>query len=209
MIRFGLGRRGAEPLPTEPREWLARQLDDPDPALAAPGHTAAEGVLAIRANQMRLKEQKNQPPPPQENPIRDIFRADNAAAFETLLTTPAPFRERLVWFWANHFTVSVRHPPVAALVNAHIREAIRPHVTGRFETMLLAVMRHPAMLFYLDNQASIGPDSPVGQRQKKGLNENLARECLELHTVTPAAKYTPFELAGKPTISSDVMTSTP
>ena len=56
--------------------------------------------------------------------------------------------------------------------------------------MLLAVMRHPAMLLYLDNVGSVGPDSPAGQRGKRGLNENLARECLELHTVSPAAGYT-------------------
>ncbi len=56
--------------------------------------------------------------------------------------------------------------------------------------MLVAVMRHPAMLLYLDNAQSVGPDSAAGQRSGRGLNENLARECLELHTVTPAAGYT-------------------
>ncbi len=73
---------------------------------------------------------------------------------------------------------------------AFIEEAIRPHVTGRFEDMLFAVMRHPAMLMYLNNAASVGPDSVAGQRRHRGLNENLARECLELHTVSPAAGYT-------------------
>ncbi len=183
LIRFGLGRRGGEPLPAAPHAWLARQLEGPDPAFAAPCHSAAEGVLAIRAFNMRQVTGAT------DNPVREIFRADTAAAIETLLTTESPFRERLVWFWANHFTVSTRRPLVAALVNSHIRDAIRPHVTGRFADMLHAVMRHPAMLFYLDNQASIGPDSQAGKRQRKGLNENLARECLELHTVTPAAKY--------------------
>ena len=57
--------------------------------------------------------------------------------------------------------------------------------------MVLAVMRHPAMLLYLDNAQSFGPDSPLGQRTHRGLNENLARECMELHTVSPAAGYTP------------------
>jgi uncharacterized protein (DUF1800 family) len=70
-----------------------------------------------------------------------------------------------------------------------VEEAIRPHVTGRFADMLLAVMRHPAMLLYLDNAGSVSPHSPAGQRGGRGLNENLARECLELHTVTPAAGY--------------------
>jgi uncharacterized protein (DUF1800 family) len=107
-----------------------------------------------------------------------------------MLTTGTPFRERLVWFWANHFTVSLKRGEVTAVALPFIQEAIRPHVTGRFTDMLLAVMRHPAMLMYLDNAQSIGPDSPVGLKQKRGLNENLARECLELHTVSPAAGYT-------------------
>ena len=77
-----------------------------------------------------------------------------------------------------------------ALVGAFVEEAIRPNVTGRFDDMLLAVMRHPAMLLYLDNAESVGPDSPAGQRSHRGLNENLARECMELHTVSPAAGYT-------------------
>jgi uncharacterized protein (DUF1800 family) len=94
-----------------------------------------------------------------------------------------------VWFWANHFTVSMRQGGTAPVAGAYVREAIRPHVTGRFESMVLAVMRHPAMLLYLDNAGSVGPNSPAGLRQHRGLNENLARECMELHTVTPAAGY--------------------
>ncbi len=109
---------------------------------------------------------------------------------EQLLTTDAPFRERLVWFWANHFTVSIRQGGTNAVIGPYIREAIRPNVTGPFYAMLLAVMRHPAMLMYLDNNNSFGPNSLVGRNQKRGLNENLARECLELHTVSPAAGYT-------------------
>ncbi len=185
LIRFGLGRRGAEPMPADPHAWLGRQLDGPDPALEAPCHSTAEGVRAVRTVQTRKAGD-----PTKENPVRDIYRADTATSIDTLLTTANPFRERLVWFWANHFTVSIRRPLVAGLVNAFVREAIRPHVTGRFSDMLLAVMRHPAMLFYLDNAQSVGPDSVAGRRRKVGLNENLARECLELHSVTPAARYT-------------------
>jgi uncharacterized protein (DUF1800 family) len=95
-----------------------------------------------------------------------------------------------VWFWSNHFTISLRRGQCAALAGAFVEEAIRPHVTGRFVDMLLAVMRHPAMLLYLDNAGSVGPDSRAGQRGGRGLNENLARECLELHTVSPTAGYT-------------------
>jgi uncharacterized protein (DUF1800 family) len=63
-------------------------------------------------------------------------------------------------------------------------------VTGRFSDMLLAVMRHPGMLLYLENTQSVGPASPFGRRRQRGLNENLARECMELHTLSPAAGYT-------------------
>jgi uncharacterized protein (DUF1800 family) len=106
------------------------------------------------------------------------------------ITTPAPFRERLVWFWTNHFVISLKRGQCAAVAAAFVEEAIRPHVTGRFGDMVLAVMRHPGMLLYLDNVTSFGPDSIVGQRTHRGLNENLARECMELHTVSPLAGYT-------------------
>jgi uncharacterized protein (DUF1800 family) len=184
LIRFGLGRRGAEPVPNDPAGWLAAQLNGPDPALAAPGSSTADGLDAIR-KQRRLKGD-----PTGEKPIRDLFKADSEQSFDTVLTTDAPFRERLAWFWANHFTVSIKRPECAALAGAFVREAIRPHVSGRFGEMLLAVMRHPAMLLYLDNAQSIGPSSRAGERRHKGLNENLARESLELHTVSPAAGYT-------------------
>jgi uncharacterized protein (DUF1800 family) len=88
-----------------------------------------------------------------------------------------------VRFWSNHFTVSVTKGRVRGIAGAFEREAIRPFVTGNFVDMLLAVTRHPAMLIYLDNQASVGPDSRLGLRRSKGLNENLAREILELHTL--------------------------
>jgi uncharacterized protein (DUF1800 family) len=120
--------------------------------------------------------------------IARIGAAETAAAMGLLIASPHGFRERLVAFWANHFTVARGKVPY--LVGHYVREAIRPHVTGRFEDMLLAVVRHPAMLAYLDNQGSVGPGSRAGQRSRRGLNENLAREVLELHTVTPAARYT-------------------
>ena len=140
---------------------------------------AIEAFLADRANK----------PEPGQSRVRALFRSEVRSELQNALTTAAPFRERLVWFWTNHFTVSVRGG-VAAGACAFIEEAIRPHVTGRFEEMLFAVMRHPAMLRYLNNAGSVGPDSPAGQRGKRGLNENLARECLELHTVSPDAGYT-------------------
>ncbi len=100
------------------------------------------------------------------------------------------FAERLVWFWSNHFCISAsKGGGVAALAGAYEREAIRPHVLGHFGDMLLAVETHPAMLLYLDNARSIGPDSPAGRAGGKGLNENLAREILELHTLGVRTVY--------------------
>jgi len=101
------------------------------------------------------------------------------------------FVERLVWFWSNHFCVSAaKGGGVLQIAGAYEREAIRPHVLGRFADMLLAVETHPAMLLYLDNARSIGPHSPAGQTGGKGLNENLAREILELHTLGVRTGYT-------------------
>ncbi len=121
--------------------------------------------------------------------MRDLYRREAAAKIQIMATTDQPFRERLVTFWSNHFTVSVQRPVVAGLVGSFEREAIRPHVTGRFEDMLRAAIRHPAMLLYLDNARSIGPNSRAGQRNRRGLNENLAREVLELHTLGVAGGY--------------------
>ena len=184
MIRFGLGRRAAEPPPADPEAWLAAQLEGPDPALARPAPSGGDAMRAIRESQRRKSE------PKRGEPLRDILNQGNDLVIDSLLTTATPFRERLVWFWANHFTVSTKKRLASPLVNAYVREAIRPHVTGRLEDMVLAVMRHAAMLLYLDNAYSIGPNSPTGRSRQRGLNENLARECLELHTVTPAAGYT-------------------
>ncbi|MCC6718938.1 MAG: DUF1800 domain-containing protein [Acetobacteraceae bacterium] len=182
MNRFGLGRRGDEAPPGDPAAWLAAQLEGPDPALALPARTLAEGLVAWRDDLRRGNDGISA--------ARGILREDTATLLDHAATTAAPFRERLVWFWANHFTVSIRRGGVAAVANAYLREAIRPHVTGRFADMLGAVMRHPAMLYYLDNAQSIGPDSVAARASGRGgLNENLARECLELHTVTPAAGY--------------------
>lgn len=182
LVRFGLGRRGSEPLPPDPTAWLLDQLQQPDPVRLTEPPTAADGLVALR-------EDRATKPPPGQSRSRALFKVQAAAQLANAVTTPAPFRERLVWFWTNHFVVSVRRGQCAAVVAAFVEEAIRPHVTGRFSDMVLAVMRHPAMLLYLDNASSFGPDSLLGQRTHRGLNENLARECLELHTVSPLAGF--------------------
>lgn len=138
-----------------------------------------------------------EPPAPAATPAaRPMFerpRLVRAAAEAWIahgLETEAEFHVRLTNFWLNHFTVSRRNPNAGAFLGDFLRSAIRPHVTGRFADMLLAVARHPAMLIYLDNAGSVGPNSRAGRRQGRGLNENLAREILELHTVSRAAGYT-------------------
>lgn len=119
-----------------------------------------------------------------------LFRAEAQARFDKAFRAEAGFVERLVYFWSNHFCVSAaKGPIVRASAGAFEREAIRPFVLGRFADMLMAVERHPAMLFYLDNQQSIGPDSRAGRNRQRGLNENLAREILELHTLGVGSGY--------------------
>ena len=177
-IRFGLGRRGEEELPARPERWLLGQLVGPDPGPAGP-----DLASCLRA----IAHDRRERPPRGEALAPAIRIAEQRALLDWAVASERGFRERLVWFWANHFTVSLRQGGVGALAGAFVREAIRPHATGRFADMLLAVMRHPAMLIYLDNAVSVGPDSLAGARSGRGLNENLARECLELHTLGRAA----------------------
>ncbi|WP_281664639.1 DUF1800 domain-containing protein [Paraburkholderia fungorum] len=149
--------------------------------------------------------------------IAAMYRASVNARVASALTTQTPFVERLVHFWANHFAVSTEKPGVAALAGSFEAEAIRPHVLGRFEDMLVAVERHPAMQLFLDQTRSVGPDSVAAMRAeqrnpnvKRGLNENLAREIMEMHTLGVRSGYTQddvtefaraltgWSLAGKP-----------
>lgn len=128
--------------------------------------------------------------------ILDMYRSSVNARVASALTTQTPFIERLVHFWANHFAVSTEKPGVAALAGSFEAEAIRPHVLGRFEDMLVAVERHPAMQLFLDQTRSVGPDSMAAMRaeqrnpnNKRGLNENLGREIMELHTLGVRSGY--------------------
>ncbi|PHS28542.1 MAG: hypothetical protein COA85_03655 [Robiginitomaculum sp.] len=131
--------------------------------------------------------------------------------------TPASFRERLVRFWSDHFSVDFNKNqltiPTAITME---REAIRPHVTGKFYDMLVAVESHQAMLIYLDNWTSVGPNSWAGQQYGLGLNENLARETLELHTLGVGGGYSQEDIIeyakaitgwtmGNPNFNEDVL----
>ncbi|WP_454651452.1 DUF1800 domain-containing protein [Bradyrhizobium liaoningense] len=131
------------------------------------------------------------PAPQPLNVIQKTFRAEALARLQRATLAECGFTERLVAFWSNHFCISASKGELARIwAGAFEREAIRPHVLGRFADMLRAVEQHPAMLFFLDNQQSLGPDSRAGQNRKRGLNENLAREIMELHTLGVGGGYT-------------------
>ena len=130
---------------------------------------------------------------------RPVYIDEAFARFSHAVTTDRPFLERLTQFWSNHFAVSIDKIAVLGIAGAMEREAIRPHVTGSFTRLLMAVEKHPAMLLYLDNQTSIGPNSRAakfiarrgkGNGRKLDINENLAREILELHTLGVDGGYT-------------------
>ena len=126
---------------------------------------------------------------------RSEYIALVGARANAALTSPAPFVERMVHFWANHFAVSIDKLPVIGMGGLLEVEAIRANVLGSFKDMLFAVETHPAMLIYLDQAQSVGPNSEVGQavaargKRKIGLNENLAREIMELHTLGVRTGY--------------------
>ena len=106
---------------------------------------------------------------------------------------PAGFGERLVQFWSDHFTTVAQNPPHHPLAAAFVDEALRPHLNGRFGDMLAAAETHPMMLVYLNQNPSFGPRSPFARKRpdrKLGLNENLGREVLELHSLGVGAGYT-------------------
>lgn len=122
------------------------------------------------------------------DPGRPIYLEEAKVRIDAALGAETGFVERLVWFWSNHFCISA--DKIQSMSGAYEREAVRPHVLGRFVDMLLAVEGHPAMLFYLDNPGSMGPNSVAGINRTRGLNENLAREILELHTLGVRSGYT-------------------
>jgi uncharacterized protein (DUF1800 family) len=204
LVRFGYGPRLGEPLPRDPDGWLVAQIaraGTPPTGVGVPEaiRTRAEAVAERRARgRMEAQaaatggamQESMQANPPGRSPLAELTRNESIAWADRRLKGTEPFRERLVDFWMNHFTVSRRANVVGALNGPLERDAIRPHLTARFADMLVAVTRHPAMLLYLDNAGSIGPDSDTGQRRRRGLNENLAREVLELHTLSPAGGYT-------------------
>jgi len=200
LIRFGLGRRGGEDLPDDPKAWLLAQLDGPGTTNYPPGLTGVpEAIAALRQRNEMRKIMKTKIDP-KDDPVFQLVKRDADAECAQWIGSEDSFRERMVLFWANHFTVSRKTGECAPLIGPYIRETIRPNINGDFGTLLLAVMRSPAMLVYLNNAQSVGPESFAGQRRHVGLNENLGRECLELHTLSPAAGYTQADVTAMASI---------
>jgi uncharacterized protein (DUF1800 family) len=122
------------------------------------------------------------------DPGRQFYLEEAKIRIEAALDAEIGLTERLVWFWSNHFCISA--DKIQSMSGAYEREAIRPHILGRFADLLLAAEGHPAMLFYLDNFVSMGPNSIAGINRSRGLDENFARETLELHTLGVRSGYT-------------------
>jgi uncharacterized protein (DUF1800 family) len=157
-----------------------KALREAKPQLAAAEASVQQG----QAGEAMEGKSEAKPQEPLRRAVREVFQAETLARLEAAKEPLAGYSERLVLFWSNHLCISARKGGgVRILAGAYEREVIRQHVFGLFEDMLLAAEQHPAMLLYLDNQQSMGPNSRGGQRQQKGLNENLAREILELHTL--------------------------
>lgn len=199
--RFGLGPRPSEldAIARDHRAWILRQINQPAPVprqVAAMPSTNDLGdsvvELLTRGRRMRgLSEDVRRTNRQQMNrDMLQMYRNEAIARTQAAIETNTPFYERLVHFWSNHFTVSASKAQARPFLGGFEREVIRPHVLGRFSDMLLASTRHVAMLIYLDQAQSIGPNSLAGRFGDRGLNENLAREILELHTLGVDGGYT-------------------
>ena len=204
--RFGLGEARLDELKADPQAWLAAQIGPADAprgegllgTRAALEHVAAEKELRRAAKNAAAGSTAEKL---LAGHYREVIQADARSRFITAAATRRPFAERLQLFWANHFTVSLAKGSARGLVGAFERDAIRPHIAGSFEALLVASTTHPAMLRYLDNVQSAGPNSRIVARAARraarddetpritGLNENLAREVLELHTLGVQGGY--------------------
>ncbi|MBN8808354.1 MAG: DUF1800 domain-containing protein [Sphingomonas sp.] len=177
----------AAPLPGAPAEGAATAMQMAPGAPPAPAAPPIQGNPAMAARRVAGQE------------MRQDYVDHVGARIDAALLSPTPFADRLAHFWANHFAVSIDKLQVIGLAGPLEFEAIRPHLMGKFGDMVNAVERHPAMLLYLDQAVSIGPNSTAGQfaqrrprpgGNKLGLNENLAREIMELHTLGVRSVYT-------------------
>ena len=191
--RFGLGagKRDLDAMRGDPRGWLKSQLASVEPIVRPfAGQKSTAEVLRDLPSMREAAAKSPDDMVKLAKMGRDMFIAEMRPWMRNAFETPVPFLERYVWFWSNHFTISVLKQRMTFFAGSYEREAIRPAVLGKFEDLLISTVRHPAMLIYLDNAYSIGPDSPAGRYTGKGLNENHAREILELHTLGVNGGYT-------------------
>jgi len=208
VLRFGLGARPGDLAAAagDPRAWLRTQMAGAVPLAGdtplAPSQQIFAEVLEAREERKEMKALEAAQPDAGKaafNVLRNAYvphyRAQVLARAQSAALTARPFAERLVHFWTNHFAISADKGAIFGLAGTLENEAIRPHTNGRFIDLLMAVEQHPAMLAFLDNQYSVGTDSPAAQaaarrelfqanpKRRFGINENLAREILELHTL--------------------------
>ncbi|HEV2703980.1 MAG TPA: DUF1800 domain-containing protein [Steroidobacteraceae bacterium] len=214
--RFGLGARPGEleACAADPRAWLGAQLKGPPPLIQDPDLQSSAAMIRaldkVRAQNRLLKagnaDNQAAGPEAKQAVLNAVFKLgaiyrpayvhEVTARLRLAAVTERPFLERITQFWSNHFAVSVDKAIVLGVAGSYEREAIRPNVLGSFAQLLLAVESHPAMLLYLDNFRSVGPDSLVAGRTQEragralGINENLAREIMELHTLGVNGGYT-------------------
>ena len=203
--RFGYGARPGElaTIARNPESWLLDQLQGPARPHAAI-HTlpsTADALLVVQKLRMERREAKQNSDDGDSRKsygrtVRQYYIDQVSARYRAAAESDTPFHERLVHFWSNHFAISADKQPMPAIAGLYENEAIRPNVSGKFADLLLAVEKHPAMILYLDNQRSIGPGSRAAKAanrrrsdQEFGLNENLAREILELHTLGVGGGY--------------------
>ena len=196
LSRFGMGGRpGDRASIADPLEWAIGALDEP-PDVTKLG--ALDGTKAMLDQQLELRmakreEKKAGGDKSDSSAIKKArgqdVRQQISAHITQSVQTETPVLERLALFWGNHFTVSGTNNQVRNIAAAFQREAVYPNLSGQFFDLLVACVTHPAMLIYLDNQLSVGPNSRAGRRRKKDLNENLAREVMELHTLGVDSGY--------------------
>ncbi|MBP6852950.1 MAG: DUF1800 domain-containing protein [Rhodoferax sp.] len=192
--RFGYSEPNLHAIGSDPRGWVSGQWLQPQgfdsSGLLTGVQAHALGLEVLRKNLQASNQQAAMEAEPARRQLRQTNLAGLQRRWHHMVSTTTPAAERWTQFWANHFCVAATRGTVAALVWPHEYEAIRPHAFGRFADLLRAAVLHPAMLLYLDNAQSIGPRSRLGRRRERGLNENLARELLELHTLGVHGGYT-------------------
>jgi uncharacterized protein (DUF1800 family) len=197
LNRFGMGAKSGQrnAISADPRGWLLSQITAKPPTISYTLPSSKEVVL----NFIKLRNLKTKAKQDENSAEVQAFREDMRKKFlgaigsrlDAATLSEAPLREQMVLFWSNVFTVSAgKKFQFLPLYLAFERDAIRPHVFGNFADMLVAATKHPGMLVYLNNAQSIGPHSKAGEKREKGLNENLARETLELHSLGVDGGYT-------------------